>query len=170
MNLKLGATKPNGTPHQSWTGEAVSRSAEWLVVYTPPGTSVRHHTKDVTYVMEHGNLGIFSAKEYFNVFIAYNHDGSFRHLYINVARPAIWNDSEVSWVDLDLDVMLMVGKKPELLDEDEFAEAKASGQLSSTLADKAEQVASMLMTESARGKFPFLTVGYEDALKEIEKL
>lgn len=46
-----------------------------------------------------------------------------RHWYGNVQTPAVFAGDVISYVDLDLDVVLEPGAPPRLVDEDEFVEA-----------------------------------------------
>jgi hypothetical protein len=46
-----------------------------------------------------------------------------RHWYGNVQTPAVFDGDTISYVDLDLDVVLEPGAPPCLVDEDEFLEA-----------------------------------------------
>ncbi len=167
--ITLQAYKPNGALHQTWQGELIIQSSDWCVVHTPIDASVRHHTKDLTYTMPHSNLGIFSSHEYYNVFIDFHRDKSFKRLYINIATPARWNVSTVAWSDLELDIIRYPNQAPELLDEDEFEAAQTSGLLPQTLADRAQKTAAILMKQVGDGAFPFLTVGYEVVLKQLQR-
>lgn len=168
-SIHLQALKPNGKPHQSWSSNLILQSGDWIITYSDYATPVRHHTKDLTYVMQHSNLGIFNTKEYYNIFIDFHKDGTFKMLYINVATPAILQNNEITWTDLELDVVRLPGKLAELVDEDEFQEAKASGLLPADLADKAEAVAAELMQVVDMGGFPFLAVNYDEATKVITR-
>ena len=155
-SVHLQALKPNGKPHQSWEAQLIGKFGDWIITESAFGTSVRHHTKDLSYIMQHSNLGIFNTKEYYNVFIDFHEDGRFKMLYVNVATPAQLQDGTVSWTDLYLDIVCMPGQKAELVDQDEFDEAKAKGLLTADLADRAEAVATSLMQIVDKGKFPFL--------------
>ena len=166
-SIHLQALKPNGKPHQSWSSNLILESGDWIITHSDYATPVRHHTKDLTYVMQHSNLGIFNTKEYYNVFIDFHKDGRFKMLYINIATPAILKNNEITWMDLYLDVVRMPGKSAELVDEDEFQEAKECGLLPIELADKAEEVAAALMQEVDKGEFPFLATNYHEVARVI---
>lgn len=166
-SVRLQALKPNGKPHQSWSSNLIAQSGDWILTQTPYATSVRHHTKGLDYIMQHSNFGIFNTKEYYNLFIDLTKDGAFKMLYINIATPAILKGNEITWKDLELDIVRMPGRPAELVDEDEFQEAKNSGLLSLDLADKAEEVAAELMKVVDKGAFPFLAADYDAVAKVI---
>ena len=169
ISVHLQALKPNGKPHQSWSSNLILESGDWIITHSPYATPVRHHTKDLIYVMQHSNLGIFNTKEYYNVFIDFHKDGTFKMLYINVATPAILQNDKITWTDLELDIVRMPGKLAELVDEDEFLDAKESGLLHLDLANKAQEMAIALMKIVDKGEFPFLATGYDEVTETITK-
>lgn len=77
QSILLKALKPNGKPHQSWQAKLLARKEQWIITHSAYGTSVRHHTKNLDYVMAHSNLGIFSTKEHYNDFIDFHKDGNY---------------------------------------------------------------------------------------------
>lgn len=166
-SIHLQALKLNGKPHQSWSSKLILQSGDWIITHADYATPVRHHTKDLTYVMQHSNLGIFNTKEYYNVFIDFHKDGTFKMLYINLTTPAILKNNEITWTDLYLDIVRLPGKYAELVDEDEFEEAKQSHLLAADLAEKAEEVAAALMQEVDKGEFPFLATNYDEVIRVI---
>jgi protein associated with RNAse G/E len=164
------AFKPDGSSHQPWDAELIAQTREWLVIHSPYGTRVEHHTKHLSYVMRHRNLEVFSTREYYNVFIDFAADGESKMLYINVATPAAVRDDELSWRDLCLDVVRLPGRPAELVDQDEFEEAKVTGALTDELAIKAEATARYLMEVVPTGQFPFLVTDYDKAVRLLSDL
>lgn len=165
--VNLQALKPNGKPHQSWEAQLTHQLDDWIITHSAFGTTVRHHTRDLDYVMVHSNLGIFNTKEYYNVFIDFHEDGRFKMLYVNIATPAQLQDGTISWTDLYLDIVRMPGQKAELVDQDEFDEAKVKGYLTDNLIAKTQITAASLMQIVDKGEFPFLAVNYNETMKTI---
>lgn len=62
--------------------------------------------------------------KWFNVFVFYNGDGSVHSAYCNIGTPPEIQDKSVSFVDLDLDVVVYPDHSFQVLDEDEFEENK----------------------------------------------
>lgn len=169
-SVHLQALKPNGNPHQSWSSKLIAQSGDWIITHSEYATPVRHHTRDLTYLMQHSNLGIFNTKEYYNVFIDFHKDGRFKMLYINIATPAQLENDTLFWTDLYLDIVRMPGKQAALVDQDEFDEAKNDGSLPDDLADKTEAVAKELMQIVDNGEFPFLVNDQDEAMELIERM
>ena len=169
-STSLRAFKPNGYLHQSWEAELVGQFGDWIVIHSPYGTRAKHHSKQLSYTMAHSNLGIFNTREYYNAFIDFTADGQFKMLYINVATPAVLYNNELSWQDLYLDVIRLPGRLAELVDQDEFQEAKEAGLLTVELATKTEAVADQIMSVVDQGAFPFLVTQYGKAIEIITEV
>ncbi len=161
-NIQLQARKSKNKPHMTWDSKLLAQSSDWILTYSPHGTSVRHHTKDLTYIMSHNSFGIFNTKEFYNLFIDLRPDGSFKKLYINIATPAVLQSGEINWIDLELDIVRTSHQSAKIIDIDEFDEAKTSGMLDAKLADKAQQVAAELLRVVDKGDFPFLATDFDD--------
>jgi len=65
----------------------------------------------------------FFTDRWFNVFAIHDYQtGQFKGLYCNISYPAIINNSEVSYIDLALDVLVFPDGRQLVLDQDEFDE------------------------------------------------
>ncbi len=53
----------------------------------------------------------------------YSADGRLHELYVNITSPVEVADGEVRFVDHELDVQMYTGETPQIIDQDEFAEA-----------------------------------------------
>jgi hypothetical protein len=67
-------------------------------------------------------LESYFADRWYNVFALFAaNTGVFKGWYCNVSRPAQWMDSEIQWVDLELDIVVRPDGHSAVLDEDEFS-------------------------------------------------
>src|SRR5215208_4345582 len=58
---------------------------------------------------------------WYNIFVIHDRDdGSIKGWYCNIGKPAVFEDSLVSYVDLALDLWVSADGKQTVLDEDEF--------------------------------------------------
>ncbi|HMK07956.1 MAG TPA: DUF402 domain-containing protein [Anaerolineales bacterium] len=97
-------------------------------------------------------LETYHRDRWYNVFAVYDASASgFKGWYCNIARPAIWQDGEIQWVDLGLDVVVLPDRRAALLDQEEFAALDLS------LEDRAaaRAAADELLTHAQRGTGPF---------------
>ncbi|HET7558462.1 MAG TPA: DUF402 domain-containing protein [Limnochordia bacterium] len=59
--------------------------------------------------------------EFFSVTTMFHDGGGLRGHYVNIATPAKLGNRELSFIDLDLDVIVRADLRYEVVDEDEFA-------------------------------------------------
>jgi len=74
--------------------------------------------------------------------------------YCNVSTPAVLEGATLSFRDLLLDVLLLPGESPRVLDRDDLERARAEG-LDPALGALAEQGAGEILGMIARGEHPF---------------
>lgn len=158
--------------HLSWTGELLKQTNEWIIVHGALDSEAHHHTRDLKFRFTHEIIGIISRSEYYNVFAAYDRAGDFHHAYCNVATPGVYDEqsSEVSWTDLELDVVFDKDGKATLLDQDEFNEAVEQGGYTSGLIDDATNAAEYLMSQAHSVEFPFTRSHRDEMLAIVDKL
>ena len=78
--------------------------------------------------------------------------------------------SEVSWTDLELDVVFDKHGKPALHDQDEFDEVVERGGYTPDIIDKAKNTAEYLMSQSHSVEFPFTRSYRDEMLAIVDKL
>ncbi|WP_419993681.1 DUF402 domain-containing protein [Streptomyces boninensis] len=90
-------------------------------------------------------------------------------VYVDVTTPAQWRSAaEVSWVDLDLDVIRRRDKPGALLvDEDEFADHQVRYGYPPDVIDTAERTARWLVSEVAAARAPFTEAAYGRWLEQV---
>jgi protein associated with RNAse G/E len=62
----------------------------------------------------------FWSDQWYNVFRLVRPDGGLHCHYCNIALPARWSERELSFVDLDVDLVVDVDNSVKVLDEEEF--------------------------------------------------
>lgn len=156
--------------HLQWPAEIIYINDEWLVTLASPGTLVKHHTRNIEYTLKHFSLSIFSTKNNYNVMIDFDENGSFQKIYCNIALPADWSKAlEVSWIDLDFDIIVTEQEGAKLIDKDEFDERFRNGIYPSEIANLATDTAMKILAIADSGLFPFLKSSLSNCLLEIEK-
>lgn len=118
--VSVHSTKYDGSLHYRYATTLVREEADVLVLYMQPGTPVESYRGSS--IAEHHNLQLYWSNRPYNLHVSWHADWRPRFHYVNVATPAIWSDSTVSFIDLDLDVIWRSGTGEVILDdEDEFA-------------------------------------------------
>ena len=112
-------TKYDGSLHYRFPARIVARSEEVIVIYRGPGVEFTSYRG--TKISETHILVFFYRSRYHNVAIAWKGDWTPHMHYVNVASPATWDNTTVSAVDLDLDVIRFARNGQIVIDdEDEF--------------------------------------------------
>ncbi|MBN1647308.1 MAG: DUF402 domain-containing protein [Spirochaetales bacterium] len=112
-------TKYDGSLHYRFDVTEILRTDRALVVYKDPDALIKSYRGE--FRGNKRNLGIFFPDSYYNVIIMWEKDWSPRCIYVNIATPAVWNDGEVTAIDMDLDLFRRHGEDEiHIDDEDEF--------------------------------------------------
>ena len=152
--VRVDSLKFDGRLHRSWPARLVRQDGTLLVLEGVFETEVRHA------LLGHIPAGTLSTEFYwtdrwYSVFRFRAPTGQLRCYYCNVNRPAEFDDEILSFVDLDIDVLVAPDFSYTVLDEDEFeAHAAEFGYDEALRARVHESLAELLRLIEARA-FPF---------------
>ncbi|MGF9978661.1 DUF402 domain-containing protein [Viridibacillus arvi] len=152
--VKIKALKFPDILHYEWEGELLLHTSDYLLVLCKPGRKLIHHTKNKIFTIENTSLEYFSLKEWFTAAMEVE-DGKVVSTYCNVAKPSIFNNEEISFVDLDLDFIQEKNKEWIVVDEDEFESNSIKFGYSIELKRETLKALKRLKEEVTRGNFPF---------------
>lgn len=108
-------------------------------------------------VLEHASLMLFPHGAWWTA--AFNDAPAPVEIYCDITTPAQWSGpSEVTMVDLDLDVVRSRDGSVDLVDEDEFAEHQVRYAYPGDVIAQARQAASWLHAALSNGAEPFASV------------
>lgn len=117
--MLLNTTKYDGSLHYRFMTQTVYEDSDTLAVYR--GADEEIHSYRGSFTADNHMLNIFFATRYHNIVIMWNRDWTPHMHYVNIATPATWNESRVTAVDMDLDIIRRAGEERVILDdEDEF--------------------------------------------------
>lgn len=120
--VKILSKKFDGSLRDEYETNLYSETDEAIILFSLPGTPYWDYRKNGQFAAPDGLLEIFFKQRWFNVWhIAVQNTGMNR-TYINIAKPIVWRDGILEWVDLDLDYRVYLDGSFKLLDEDEFAQ------------------------------------------------
>ncbi|MBT2650111.1 DUF402 domain-containing protein [Bacillus sp. ISL-34] len=152
--VKIKALKFPDILHYEWEGELLRHTSDYLLVLCKPGRKFIHHTKNKIFTIENTSLEYFSLKEWFTAAMEVE-DGKVVSTYCNVAKPSIFNNKEISFVDLDLDFIQEKNKEWRVVDEDEFESNSIKYGYSIELKRETLKALKRLKEGVRRGNFPF---------------
>jgi len=154
-SITVKVLKHDGIEYRRWNAELSHRDGELIVLDAEFDVDVRHEllgeikreTKTVEY---------YWLNRWYNVFRFLNEDGSTRLWYCNVNTPPKLEGNTLSYVDLDIDLLVQPDFSIQVLDEDEFeANAKLFG-YSDEEKTRAHSAVEELVAMIERCHFPFV--------------
>lgn len=122
--VRVDSLKYDGRLHRSWNARLVRRAGALIVVKGVFETEVRHVLLG-TIAAGTRSAEYYWTDRWYSVFRFREPAGQLRNYYCNINRPAEFDGRVLSFVDLDIDVLVAPDFTYAVLDEDEFAENAA---------------------------------------------
>lgn len=153
--LKIKALKYPNIPHYEWEGEILEKTPDYILVLCKSGRKLIHHTKNEVYTINNSSVEYFPFNKWFTAAMEVD-EGVVVSNYCNIAMPSVLNENELSFIDLDLDLVKRKNHGWEVVDEDEFEMNSRKYHYSQELKIGAIQALDQLQEEIAKGNFPFI--------------
>lgn len=153
-NIVIKALKYPDIPHYEWQGELIKQTTDYLIVLCKPGTQFIHHTKGKTYIKKNAWLEFFSLREWHTISTEIE-KGEIISYYCNVALPSVIRNSQVSFIDLDLDLVKEINEDWKVVDTDEFEFNSSKYGYSMEIKEGAIKELVILKRKIRRREFPF---------------
>lgn len=117
--IEVRSCKFDGSVHRTWKARLVERSGQRLVLDGEFEIEVRH---PLLGTIERGakTREFFWTDRWYSVFQFLDGGGGIRIEYVNINLPPTLNDSELTFIDLDVDILIQADGTYSILDEDEF--------------------------------------------------
>lgn len=121
--LLVQAYKYNGAKHYSYPVQLVSQTEDVVITYGAPGRLLNHPGRQlVNTPMTSEVVEFHFTNRPYNVAAVWEEDGSFRRYYCNLMTPAKVEGEQLTFIDLDLDLIVHPDYTFFVDDEDEFEE------------------------------------------------
>ena len=152
--VRVESLKFDGRLHRSWPARLVAREGTLLVLEGVFETEVRH---TLLGTIPAGTLSteFYWTDRWYSVFRFRTPAGQLRCYYCNVNRPAEFDGGTLSFVDLDIDVLVAPDFSYTVLDEDEFEAHAADFGYDETLRARVRESLSELHRLLETRAFPF---------------
>lgn len=152
--LIVRVLKHDGSEYRRWRGHLAKREDDLIVLNAEFDVDVSHHLlgeiKRGTRLIEY-----YWLDRWYNVFRFLRDDGTTRLYYCNVNKPPTFDGRSLTYIDLDIDVIVQPDYSYEVLDLEEFkANSEAYGYSAEEKANAAEALAALIDMIQAR-QFPF---------------
>ncbi|HYG82904.1 MAG TPA: DUF402 domain-containing protein [Pyrinomonadaceae bacterium] len=112
--------KYDGTEHRRWRAQ-ISRQEDSLLVLDAKFEEEIRHPLLGTVAPETLSIEYYWLDRWYNVFRFVEPTGELRNFYCNVNVPPVLQKNVLSYIDLDMDVLVAPDFSYSILDEDEFA-------------------------------------------------
>ncbi|NGZ77441.1 DUF402 domain-containing protein [Saccharibacillus alkalitolerans] len=125
-----------------------------LIAEGKAGRRLKHHTKGQTFTVPHASLEVYALNEGYTVSFDIA-EGGVISIYCNIAQPCVRKGNDVSFVDLDLDLLWNEELGWRVVDEDEFEDNRRRLGYPDELVRYAQRSLRDLQERAHRGRFPF---------------
>jgi protein associated with RNAse G/E len=150
----IRSLKYDGRLHREWRARLLRAEGTLVVVEGEFEETVEHSQLGI---IERGTVSTeyFWTDRWHSVFRFGDPCGRLRNYYCNVNRPASFDGQLLTFVDLDIDVLVAPDQTFRVLDEDEFASNAARGDYPRELREQVPRALAELIDLIERRDFPF---------------
>lgn len=146
--------KYDGSEHRHWRAQ-VSRQEDSLIVLDARFEEEIRHPLLGTVARDTSSIEYYWLDRWYNVFRFVEPTGELRNFYCNVNVPPVLQNDVLSYIDLDMDVLVAPDFSYSVLDEDEFAANAARFNYPREVLDKSESALKELISLIEGRAFPF---------------
>jgi protein associated with RNAse G/E len=118
-SILVRACKFDGAEHRSWPAELIRQESALLVLDAKFEDEVRHDHLG-TLLCGTRSLEYYWLDRWYSIFRFSEPTGELRNFYCNINLPPVLQGSVLSYIDLDIDVLVNPDLSFKILDEDEF--------------------------------------------------
>lgn len=153
-SIAVCAYKFDGVLHRRWTAELIRRDGPLLLFDAKFAEEVNHDLLGTIAVGTH-SLEYYWLNRWYNIFRFAQPDGQLRNYYCNVNQPPKFDGKTLSYIDLDLDILVAPDFSYQILDTEDFeTNAKRYGYTQEIQANARRAVDELVAMIETRA-FPF---------------
>ncbi|HEX8775060.1 MAG TPA: DUF402 domain-containing protein [Pyrinomonadaceae bacterium] len=148
------ACKYDGMEHRRWGARVLSRDASLLTLDARFEEEIRHALLGT---VARGTLSVeyYWLDRWYNVFRFHEPTGELRNYYCNINVPPTFDGRVLSYVDLDIDILVAPDLSYRIVDEDEFETNAARYHYPADVRENAHAALSELVSMIESRRFPF---------------
>ncbi|HEY0378820.1 MAG TPA: DUF402 domain-containing protein [Pyrinomonadaceae bacterium] len=146
--------KYDGTEHRRWRAQISNQEGSLLVLDAKFEEEIRHPLLG-TVAPQTLSIEYYWLDRWYNVFRFVEPTGELRNFYCNVNVPPVLQGNVLSYIDLDVDVLVAPDFSYSILDEDEFAANAARFNYPAEVIMKSRTALEELIALIERRAFPF---------------
>jgi uncharacterized protein len=152
--VKVCARKFDGRLHREWQARLLARDDSVIIVEGVFEEEIRHPQLGT---ITPGTLSTeyYWTDRWYSVFRFHEPSGDLRNYYCNINLPAEFEGGVLTFVDLDIDVLVAPDFSRRILDEDEFAANAARYNYPAGVRDYVPRALAELIERIERRDYPF---------------
>lgn len=156
--ITVRAHKYDGSEHRSWNANLVRQEGSLLVLDATFGEEIKH---DLLGTIAPGTKSIeyYWLDRWYNIFRFAEPTGELRSYYCNVNVPPAFDGQVLSYVDLDIDILVEPDLSYRIVDLDDFEQNAELFGYSEDVQSKARQALERLVELIEARAFPFSDAG-----------
>lgn len=152
--VEVQTFKLDGQPHRSWRAELLRREGALLVLDGKFKADVHHDLLGTIAGGTH-SLEYYWLDRWYNVFRFSQPNGELRNYYCNVNVPPTFDGKILSYVDLDLDILVAPDFSFQVLDVEDFERNAKTLEYSFEILNNARLAVNELAAMIQTRQFPF---------------
>jgi protein associated with RNAse G/E len=146
--------KYDGAEHRHWRAQLTRQENSLLILNAKFEEEIQHPLLDI---IARGTLSIefYWLDRWYNIFRFHQPSGELRNFYCNINVPPVFHRNVLSYIDLDMDILVAPDLSYSILDEDEFAANVVRFKYPLEVQRKSRQALKQLVTLIESRQFPF---------------
>jgi protein associated with RNAse G/E len=152
--ISVLARKFDGSIHRQWKAKLINQDSTLIILYGVFDLDVKHPSLGFIRKGTH-SIEYYWKENWYNVFIFFEPNGELRNYYCNINIPPNFDGEILSFIDLDLDIMISNNFNITVLDEDEFESNAKKYNYPNEIKQKAKKTLTELLALIKRREFPF---------------
>jgi protein associated with RNAse G/E len=153
-SITVRTYKYDGTAHRHWRAQLTKQENSLLILNAKFDEEIQHPLLGII-ARETLSIEFYWLDRWYNIFRFHQPSGELRNFYCNINVPPIFHRNALSYIDLDIDILVAPDMSYSILDEDEFAANAARFKYPSEVQQRSRQALAQVVTLIESRHFPF---------------
>ncbi|MDQ2937041.1 MAG: DUF402 domain-containing protein [Acidobacteriota bacterium] len=153
-NIEVRASKYDGRLHRTWRAELIHRKGSLVILDGEFDVDIEHALLG-TIAAGTSSLEYYWLDRWYSVFRFGLEGGKLRSYYCNVNVPPKFDGQVLSYIDLDIDILVQPDSTYQILDMDEFEKNSALYNYSPEVRENSRRAVAELVQLIETKQFPF---------------
>ena len=152
--ILVRACKYDGREHRRWSAQLIKQEGSLIILDARFSDEIIHDSLGTIAAGTH-SLEYYWLDRWYNIFRFAEPNGDLRNYYCNINRPPSFDGETLSYVDLDLDILVAPDLSYRILDVEDFERNARDYSYPAELQTRAQEAVNELVTLIELKQFPF---------------